>query len=257
MLDFLKKLALTAGDIIKEGYFSEHTQIKHKGNIDLITETDLKSENYLTSEILKHFPDDLILAEENFSKTKTAERIWIIDPLDGTTNFAHKFPVFAVSIALQINGEITFAAVYNPISDELFFAEKNKGAFLNNKKIFVSSQKSISQSLVATGFPYDRWQTGDFYIKEYLAFMKKCQGVRRVGAASLDLCCVASGRFDGFFERKLKPWDTAAGSLILTEAGGKISQFGGEKWNAFNDTIVASNGKIHKSMIEILAGAHS
>ena len=138
----------------------------------------------------------------------------------------------------------------------MFFAEKGKGAFLNANKISVSSTQQISNSLIATGFPYDRWQNGDFYIAEYLAFMKKCQGMRRVGAASLDLCFVAAGRLDGFFERKLKPWDMAAGSVILSEAGGKITCFDGYKWNPFDETIVASNKIIHRQMVEILGRAH-
>jgi len=249
-------LASEAGKIIKKGYLLKESKLKHKGAIDLVTETDLSSEMFIKNEIRRHFPDDLILAEETANIRRTAERIWIIDPLDGTTNFVHKFPVFAVSIGLQIGSEIRFGSVYNPVSEEMFFAEKGKGAFLNGEKISVSATEQISDSLIATGFPYDRWQKGDFYVVEYLAFMKKCQGVRRVGAASLDLCFAASGRLDGFFERKLKPWDMAAGSVILSEAGGVITDFNGKKWNPFAETIVASNGKIHRQMIEILASAH-
>jgi len=256
MKNFMTKLASEAGKIIRKGYFSTSVKIQHKGTIDLVTETDLSSEIFIKNEIRRQFPDDLILAEETENIRKSADRIWIIDPLDGTTNFAHKFPVFAVSIGLQIGSEMKFGVVYNPVSNEMFFAEKGKGAFLNEEKISVSATQQISDSLIATGFPYDRWQNGDFYIAEYLAFMKKCQGLRRVGAASLDLCFVASGRLDGFFERKLKPWDMAAGSVILSEAGGKITCFDGNKWNPFDETIVASNGNIHRQMIEILEQAH-
>jgi len=252
MIEFIKKIALEAGEIIKKGYYSELTNIEHKGQVDLVTETDLKSEELLKKRIKEKFPNDNIVSEETSSGYNFGKRNWIIDPLDGTTNFSHKFPVFAVSIGLEIAGIISFGVVYNPILNEMFFAEKGKGAFYNDELIQVSEKDKISNSLIATGFAYDRWEKGDFYIKEYLAFMKRCQGVRRVGAAAVDLCYVAMGRLDGFFERKLKPWDMAAGSLIVTEAGGNISQFNGEKWHYLDDTIIASNGKIHEEMIEIL-----
>jgi len=152
--------------------------------------------------------------------------------------------------------EIVLAVVYIPFFNELFWAEKNKGAYLNNKEIHISCTKEISQSLIATGFPYDRWQDGNFYIKEYAAFMKRSQGVRRAGAAVIDLCYTACGRLDGFFERKLKPWDTAAGSLIVKEAGGKVSDYSGNGRHYTDSTIIASNQYIHNQMIDILANAH-
>ena len=252
MLEFIKKIALEAGEIIRDAYYKPKTPIKYKGDIDLLTETDLQCEKHITQKILERFPDDTILTEESEHPEGTTNRKWIIDPLDGTTNFSHRFPFCAVSIGLEIDGEMKYGVVYNPIFNELFYAKKNKGSFLNENKIHVSDNSQISQCLVGTGFPYDRWKHGDYYIKEYLAFMKRCQGVRRAGAASIDLCYLACGRLDGFFENKLKPWDMTAGSLIITEAGGKITQFDGNPWHYSSDTILASNGKIHEKMVEIL-----
>ncbi len=253
---FLKQLIKDAGEILKEGFFKQTSQVRHKGNIDLVTDTDLKLEEFITERIKENYPNDLIVAEENHFLIKSAFRRWIIDPLDGTTNFVHRFPFVNISIAVEEEDKIVLGAVYNPIFNEFFFAELGKGAFLNENKISVSANSEISNCIVATGFPYDRWEKGDFYIKEFLAFTKTTQGVRRTGSAALDLCYVAAGRFDGFFERKLKPWDMAAGSLIVKEAGGRITKFDGDNWHYSDDTIVASNGFIHDKMIDILANAH-
>ncbi len=252
MLKFIKKIALEAGEIIRHAYFKPETHVEYKGEIDILTETDLQCEKLIIKRILERFPSDTILTEESEHSIGTTNQKWIIDPLDGTTNFSHRYPFCAVSIGLEIDGTIEYGVVYSPIMDELFWAEKGKAAFLNDKLIQVSNTNKISESLVATGFPYDRWQNADFYIKDYLAFVKKTQGVRRAGAAAIDLCYVACGRLDGFFERKLKPWDMASGSLIITEAGGEITQFDGNHWHYMDDTILASNGNIHKKMIEIL-----
>jgi myo-inositol-1(or 4)-monophosphatase len=253
MINFIKQIAREAGKIIREDYDKIETNIKHKGNIDLVTETDLKCDKLLRERIQSKFPEDCIIIEESEIINQTSKRRWIIDPLDGTTNFSHRFPFCAVSIGLEIKGEIHYAVVYNPVLNELFEAEKGKGAFLNGNKISVSKTDKMSNALVATGFPYDRWEKADEYIKDYLVFMKRTQGVRRVGAAAIDLCYVACGRLDGFFERKLKPWDTAAGSLIVTEAGGTVSQFSGASYSCFDETVLASNSILHKSMIEIIS----
>ncbi len=252
MLEFIKKIALEAGEIIRHAYYKPETHIEYKGDIDILTETDLQCEEHIIKRILDRFPNDTILTEESKLSIGTTTQKWIIDPLDGTTNFSHRFPFCAVSIGLEIDGEMKYGVVLNPIFNELFYAEKNKGSFLNERKIHISDNLEIKNCLIGTGFPYDRWQKGDYYIKQYLAFMKCCQGVRRAGAAAIDLCYVACGRLDGFFERKLKPWDMAAGSLIITEAGGKITEFDGKHWHYSNDTFLASNGKIHEKMIEIL-----
>ncbi len=252
MLNFIKEIAVDAGKIISDAYQKNDFSISHKGKIDLITEVDIASEKLITERIRKKFPEDDILAEEGDYEKMQSLRKWIIDPLDGTTNFSHHFPFCAVSIALEIDNQIEFGVVYNPIMKEFFSAQKGKGVFLNGKPLHVSKIDRLSQALIATGFPYDRWEKGDEYIKEYLAFMKRCQGVRRVGAAAIDLCYVASGRLDGFFERKLKPWDMAAGSLVIAESGGNISRFDGKKWHYTDQTIIASNSSIHQQMIEVL-----
>ena len=217
MLEFMKQLALDTGEIIRQDYSKTETKLEYKGDIDIVTDTDLKCEELLVNSIRKRYPYDGIITEEQEIINPDSKRIWIIDPLDGTTNFSHRFPFCAVSIGLEIDGIIKYGVVYAPIMNELFTAEKGKGAFLNDEEISVSKTDKISNCLVATGFPYDRWQQADFYIREYLAFTKRCQGVRRAGAAAIDLCYMDCGRLDGFFERKLKPWDMAAGSLINKE----------------------------------------
>lgn len=256
MEKFIKKLIKNAGYILKKAYYEKSSNVHHKGDIDMVTETDLELESFITKTITEKFPNDIIISEETHFEMKTGKRRWIIDPLDGTTNFVHRLPLVNISIALEIDGEIKFGAVYNPILNELFYAEKDNGAFLNDEKISVSQNSEIKNCLVATGFPYDRWKKGDYYIKEFLAFTKTTQGVRRMGAAAIDLCYVACGRLDGFFERQLKPWDMAAGSLMVLEAGGSITRFDGGEWNCADETIIASNGIIHKNMADILQKAH-
>ena len=255
MLDFIKELALAAGEIIKQGYYKEKIETEHKGSVDLVTEIDLASEKYIIARIRERFPTDSILAEEKPDLTSSG-RVWIIDPLDGTTNFAHKFPNFAVSIGLEIEGTIQFGVVYQPITDELFWAERDKGAFLNGKKIQVSGTPELSQSLIGTGFPYDRWEHAEAYAKDFTKVMRSCQGIRRAGAAAIDLCYLACGRLDGFFEQKLKPWDLAAGTLIIAEAGGKLTGYDGRAWDFYQSKTVASNGLIHEELQSQLLTCH-
>ena len=257
MLETIKEIATDAGKIIREAYLKPKSKVNFKGDIDLVTETDLASETYIISAIKKHFPDHSILSEESGIEQLANTYRWIIDPLDGTTNFAHRHPFCAVSIGVEYNGTMTFGVVYNPILDEVFWAEKGKGTYRNGRRITVSRTESLSTALLATGFPYDRWEHGDFYLEEYAALMKKSQGIRRAGAAAIDLCYLACGRLDGFFEHKLKPWDTAAGSLIVTEAGGAITQYNRNAWGVNSATILASNQRIHNEMAEILAKAHT
>jgi myo-inositol-1(or 4)-monophosphatase len=256
MLEKIKNIIKQAGYLARQDYDKSVSTITHKGNIDLVTETDLKLEQFLKEEILKIYPDHYFLIEESDDQLKSVDHLWIIDPLDGTTNFAHRFPIFAISIAYERYGEVVLGVVYVPKLDELFWAEKGSGAFLNGERITCSTTDKISNSLIATGFPYDRWEKGDFYLQEYAAFMKRSQGIRRAGAAAVDLCYTACGRLDGFFEHKLKPWDTAAGCLIVNEAGGRITDYQGNSRHYSAITIIASNGKIHPEMIEILAQAH-
>jgi len=257
LLELIKKVIKEAGNLAMEDYYSPDVSVTYKGDIDLVTQTDLKIEKFLKESIKSMYPKHDFLIEETDNLLKDSNDLWIIDPLDGTTNFSHKFPFFAISIAYEKNSEVVLAVVYIPFFKELFWAEKDKGSYLNNMKIQVSSTNEISRSLIATGFPYDRWEEGDFYLKEYAAFMKKTQGVRRAGAAVIDLCYTACGRLDGFFEHKLKPWDTAAGSLILKEAGGRITDYSGKERHYTDNTILASNNILHQQMLDILSAAHN
>ena len=202
--------------------------------------------------ISSDFPEDMILSEEAGEHGEKSDRLWIVDPLDGTTNFAHTFPFFAVSIGFQVEDEIVAGVVYNPVMDEFFEAEKGKGAFLNKKSIRVSDKVDLEDSLVATGFPYDIHEKNDTVLDYFKRMIVRVQGIRRPGAASIDLCYVAAGRLDGFWEQGLKPWDTAAGSLILKEAGGIISDYAGKPYNPFMKTVLASTPGIHGKMLEIL-----
>lgn len=233
--------------------FAQKKVISFKGEIDLVTTVDKAVEEKVIQIIRSEYPDHDILAEESDQISHSSPYRWIIDPLDGTTNFAHNLPHFALSIALEHKEELILGVVYNPMTGELFSAEKGKGAYLNKKPISVSTVKSLSQSLLATGFPYDRRQYADLYLSEFKKMLIKTQGIRRAGVASLDLCYTACGRFDGFWERKLNPWDVAASILIIEEAGGKVSTFTGAKFRLSDQTILASNGHIHKEMISILA----
>jgi myo-inositol-1(or 4)-monophosphatase len=256
VLEQIKQIVKQAGGIALQDYSRASSIVTHKGEIDLVTDTDLKLESFLKDKIMKLFPQHDFLIEETDNQIKSSNNLWIIDPLDGTTNFSHRFPFFAISVAYEKDQEMQLGIVYLPKLDEMFWAEKGKGAYLNGSLILTSRVEEISQSLIATGFPYDRWQKGNYYLQEYSAFMKQCQGVRRAGAAAVDLCYTACGRLDGFFEHKLKPWDTAAGSLIVTEAGGKVSDYLGKKRHYSDATIIASNDLIHNDMINILAASH-
>ena len=227
-LSDIESLARNAGSILRDGYNKAHT-IHYKGTIDLVTEADHASEKFLLNEIKIKFPGGHILAEESGQIDGNNEDIWYIDPLDGTVNYAHHIPIFCVSIGFALNGRMSHAAVYDPLRDEMFSAERNKGAYLNGKKIQVSETKELEKSLLVTGFPYDTWNTELDNFKYFERLAKKTQGVRRLGSAALDGCYVAAGRFDGFWEFKLKPWDIAAAGLICEEAGAKVTAIDGRK----------------------------
>jgi myo-inositol-1(or 4)-monophosphatase len=235
--DNIKKVAFLAsqegGKVLKD-FLGKKLKVKHKGEIDIVTEADYLSEEK------KDYTD----IPSSF--------IWFIDPLDGTTNFAHGLPIFCISIALEVEGEIMMGLVYDPPREELFFALNGKGAYLNNKRIKVSETKKLDKSLLVTGFPYDVRTSKENNLNYFQSFIMKAQAVRRLGSAALDLCYVASGRFDGFWEMKLSPWDVAAGSLIVKEAGGEVTNFSGKKFNIHGREILADNGLIHKKMIEVL-----
>lgn len=229
-------------------------QIKKKGEIDLVTEADLASEKAIVGLINRHFPRDTILAEEAGTYRKRPERVWLIDPLDGTTNFTHNFPFFAVSIALEVEGDVVAGVVFNPFMNEFFEAVKGGGAFLNKKPITVSQTPFMGDALLATGFPYDVHERPEGVIDRFRRMIVHAQGLRRPGSAALDLCYVAAGIFDGFWEEGLKPWDTAAGTIIVSEAGGKISNYAGETYSPYMKNIVASNSRIHSAMLTVLSG---
>ncbi len=238
--------ALEGGDIIREMYENPH-QIRLKGVIDLVTEADLASEKEILAILEQRFPGSAVLAEE--SSADYAEMpggaLWIVDPLDGTTNFAHGFPYFAVSIAYSIDGISQVGVIYCPVQNELFCALKGGGAWLNGRPISVSAREVLIESLVGTGFPYAIDEKLDPVIAQLRKVLPVVRDVRRAGAAALDLAYVACGRLDGFWEMDLKPWDTAAGQLLVEEAGGRVSNFMGLDWTPYQPEILASNGKIH------------
>jgi len=243
--------ARKAGFVLKRR-LGKKRKVGFKGVVNLVTEMDILSEKIVVSEIQKHFPDHNILAEERTSRINDSPYQWIIDPLDGTTNYAHRFPVFCVSIALTKNEETILGVVYDPTRDELFVAEKNRGARLNGRKLHVSSESNLSRSLLATGFPYDIRESQLNNFDHFHNFAVRAQAVRRAGSAALDLCYVAAGRFDGFWEMKLGPWDMAAGNLMVLEAGGTATDFWGKHLGLSGKHVLASNGKIHKAMLRIV-----
>ena len=249
--DFACELALGAGDILKKGFNKKH-QVNFKGRIDLVTETDLKSERHIVSSISKKFPDHTILAEEGSGSGESAEFRWIIDPLDGTVNYAHGFPIYCVSIALEYEGEMLAGAVYDPERDELFHAARGSDSFLNKKKIHVSKETNLERALLATGFSYDVGTAKRNNLGLFARMVKKAQAVRRPGSAAIDLCWLAAGRIDGFWELFLHPWDTAAALVIVEEAGGKVTRVNGKPYSVFDDDILAGNSRLHKAIKAVL-----
>jgi len=247
-----EEAAQAAGSLIRDSW-QQVKQIQYKSSIDLVTTIDHQSEERIVSILHKRFPNHSILAEEetNIAGQKSDYR-WIIDPVDGTTNFAHAYPHFCVSIALEFTGEVILGLVYDPIKEETFSAIRDQGAFLNGGRIQATKEAELGKALLATGFPYDRRQKVDFYLSFFKDFMLSCQAIRRNGSAALDLCYVACGRLDGFWEFGLNPWDTAAGSLIVTEAGGTMGDFSGNAFSIWKKEVLASNGRIHDAMLHIM-----
>ena len=253
MLEFAIKAAKGAGAILMQ-HFGMISTVKRKStHIDLVTIADTESEAFILKEITKTFPDHHIIAEESTIVDNNSDYRWVIDPLDGTTNFVHNLPIFAVSIGLQYKDETIVGVIYNPSADKCFWAEKNGGASLNGKPIRITSTNTLSNSLLVTGFPYshdERWQKGFDLFKQVYG---KTQGVRRLGAAALDFCFVAMGRFEGFWEFGLEPWDVCAGALIVKEAGGKVSDWDDSPMPFSGNRVLATNGHIHKEMLAVLA----
>ncbi len=255
-LEAYRKVAIAAaraaGKILLTGLKST-VEIGYKGDLNLVTNIDLQAEEVIVEAILSAFPDHLIFAEEGHKKEGVSPFKWIIDPLDGTTNYAHAFPIFCVSIGLEVEGEIGLGVVYDPVRPEMFIAERGTGATLNGSPIHVSSIGRLTEALLVTGFSYDLRRAEQNNLDHFANFSRRAQAVRRTGSAALDLCYVASGRFDGFWEIKLHPWDVAAGMLIVTESGGNVTDFSGAPFRVDQpEQIVASNGLIHQEMIEVL-----
>lgn len=245
--------AFAAGKILRRLFGKPHT-VTHKGAIDLVTEADLASEKKILEILRIEGPDIAILAEESQSlyDEKPTGPVWVIDPLDGTTNFAHNFPWFAVSIAYALGEKTQVGVIYSVMQDEFFCACRGSGAWLNGGKLAVSMSKSLERSLLGTGFPYTIKERAGEVIGTLANILPDVQGIRRAGAAAIDLAYVACGRLDGFWEVNLKPWDTAGGMLIIEEAGGKLSDFRGGKYDPYLPECVASNGKIHEALVERL-----
>jgi len=248
----LERLARSAGDILRLGYEGEH-EVNYKGAIDLVTEVDHQSEAYLLGEIGRLFPDHRIVSEEIGLVPGSEGNQWYVDPVDGTVNYAHGIPFFSVSIAYAHEGVMTLGAVYDPMRDELFTAEQGKGAWVNGRRLHVSRVTDLQRSLLVTGFPYDAWSTPRNNLENFSRFSKMTQGVRRLGSAALDLCYVAAGRFEGYWELTLHAWDVAAGGLIAAEAGAKVTNLNGEPdYLSPPCSLLAAPPELHVKILEIL-----
>lgn len=251
-LEFAVNIAKQAGRIQKERYEDGSVSIKHKGVIDLVTEVDLECEKLITSAIMEEYPEHGIMAEEGTSRHSDAQYVWIVDPLDGTTNFAHGFPFFCVSIALARDGEPFIGVVFDPLRGELFSGVKGGGAYLNGARLRVSGVEKMDDALLGTGFPYDIRTTAENNLDNFKRVAMHCQAIRRAGSAALDLCYVACGRFEGFWEQSLYAWDMAAGALFVREAGGIISDMKGKQLDLNGKTVAAGNPNIHPKLLKLL-----
>lgn len=256
MLNTAIKAARRAASIINRASFDlSAVKVSKKQHNDFVTEVDKASEEVIIDTLKKAYPDHAILAEESGASANLHddnENVWIIDPLDGTTNFIHGFPQYCISIALQQRGQITQAVVYDPTRNEMFTASKGAGAYLNEKRIRVANRVKLEDALIGTGFPFRETDGVDQYLRMFRLMTENCSGLRRPGSAALDLCYVASGRLDGFFEKGLKPWDIAAGSLIITEAGGIVGNFKGESDYLYQGDVITGNPKLFAQQIRLL-----
>lgn len=254
MLNFAIQTARDAGRILAEK-FGRSLNVSNKGDIDLVTEADLASEHLIVERIRNYHPRHTILAEEagevECLEGADSEFKWIVDPLDGTTNYAHGYPCFCVSIALEREGEIIIGVVYDPMRDEMFAAERGEGATLNGRRVRTSQTGELNRALICTGFPYDVRGRSEF-TRHFAAFIMRAQAVRRDGSAALDLAYVSCGRFDGFYEEGLRAWDVAAGKLLVEEAGGRVTRYDGSPFDVYRPPILASNGLVHDEMMDVL-----
>ncbi len=255
-MEFAVATVREAGAVLRD-YYRNGVTVKYKGDIDLITEADHASEVLILERIRSAYPNCAILSEESGASANThaSSAMWIVDPLDGTTNFAHGLPIFSVTLALVVNGVIEVGATYDPIYDELYTAQRGQGAYLNGERLHVSAVSTLDQALLVTGFPYDRRTNPNNNIKQFTDFSLRAHGVLRLGSAALDLGAVAAGRLDGYWEWKINPWDIAAGVLMVKEAGGQVTMPDGSPLDLFARKIVASNGLIQEEMIGVLASS--
>jgi len=253
LLEDAVRISRLAGKLLKERLLTDFS-VDHKGEVDLVTEMDRSAQDLIKQEILLKYPDHGILAEEDLHIQGSDGFRWIVDPLDGTTNYAHRFPIFSVSIAVANKNDILCGVVYNPVSEELFTSIQGEGASLNALPISVSKINSLNDSLLGTGFPYNIRESSQTNLDHFKEFALRTQGIRRCGSAALDLCFVACGRLDGFWELNLKSWDIAAGALIVREAGGVTTDFEGSALKMDGSRVLASNGHIHSRMMEVLTG---
>jgi myo-inositol-1(or 4)-monophosphatase len=251
-LDFAVATAREAGAVLHD-YYRSGVTVKYKGEIDLITEADRASEELILSRIGAAYPDCAILSEESGASANKSSAIWIADPLDGTTNFAHGLPIFSVTLALVVNGVIEVGVTYDPIYAELYTAQRGQGAYLNGERLHVSAVPTLDKALLVTGFPYDRRTNPNNNIRQFTDFSLRAQGVLRLGSAALDLGAVAAGRLDGYWEWGINPWDVAAGVLMIAEAGGQVTMPDGLPLDLYARKIVASNRLIHDEMVQVLA----
>lgn len=252
MYDRIKTIATSAGPLFLEGYTQAKT-INYKSAVDLVTDYDVKIELYLKEKLAAAFPEHTLVGEETSEGIIHPEKAIYIDPIDGTTNFVHGIPFCAISIGVWEGGEPLAGVVYNPVLNELFYAEKDKGAYCNDESLYVSEAKTLEKSLIATGFPYTKIEQGeDFHwaMRSIEAVLPYTRDMRRLGSAALDLCYVARGTFEGYFEINLKPWDVAAGVLMVKEAGGRVSRRDGATYTLDEHIIVATNGLIHDTVVE-------
>ncbi len=254
-IEQLKTIAIEAGKLVREGYRTTKA-VQHKGVVDLVTEYDVRVEALILKRLAEHFPDHTLVGEESHQGTYMHEKVIYIDPIDGTTNFIHGIPHLGISLGVWEAGVPTLAVVYNPILNELFWAEAGAGAYCNDTPLHVSDQDTLQQSLIATGFPYAKVNQGAEYhwvIERLTSLLPYIRDIRRLGAAAIDLCYLAQGRTDAFYEIDLKPWDVAAGILIVQEAGGYVSNLIGEPYVVSDKGIVVSNGQVHDALLEHMA----
>ena len=250
-LAFVAEIARQAGEIIRAGQNRER-HVESKGFADVVTDIDKASEKLIVTALEAAFPDHRIIAEEGGGSDQDSPFAWLIDPLDGTLNYLHGLPIYAVSIGLLYEGQPQLGVVYDPSRDELFAAERGRGAWLNDRPIRVATTPVLAQALLTTGFPYERTKRTHNNLREFAEVLMRVQDVRRPGSAALDLCYAACGRSDGHWELGLKPWDVAAGALIVSEAGGRLSDWQGQPWQPFNEYLVATNGHLHAELLAVL-----